>query len=250
MEILKFGTKKHDGPRLKGKQKLITGAVVAALFMAMAATAVYIVNKDSMTLRETVMVSIMGDKEEYKGTTKLKYRDSDGEVILQNEARSLLLSGAPVYCMESGDAVLSRKMIYSNYETGLVRRVNHFARVSVSDGVVSIRTGGKKEHQLNGGYLFDGMNTYLFLEPVTVSWGGETLELAPLSYISVFNQKGFYYYSQEDRAADYVSSGEETVRAASADGGYSLNMSGDIADLDSGKSFLLSPSPDAFELLK
>lgn len=249
MEILKFG-KKNDGPRLKGKQKMITGAVVAALLAAMAATAIYIANKDSMTIREPVMVSIMGEKEEYKGTTKLKYRDSDEEVILQNGSRTLLLSGVPVYCKESGDVVLSRKMIYSNYDTGLIRRVNHFARVSVSDGVARIRTGGRKEHQLNGGYLFDGRNTYLFLEPVTVSWGTENLELSPLSYISVFNKKGFYYYSQENKQAEYVSSGEEVVRAVSEGEQYSLNMSSDIADLDSGKSFLLSPSPDAFELLK
>lgn len=249
MEILKFG-RKNDGPRLKGKQKLITGAVVAALFTAMAATAVYIANKDTMTIKEPVMVSIMGDKQEYKGVTRLKYREKDEEVILRNEARTLLLSGAPAYCMESGDAVLSRKMIYSNYETGLIRRVNHFARVSVSDSVASIRTGGKKEHQLNGGYLFDGMNTYLFLDPMTVSWGTDTLELSPLSCISVFNKKGFYYYSPEDGKADYVSSGEEIVRAEDEDHTYILNMSSDIADLDNGKSFLLSPSPDAFELLK
>lgn len=250
MEILKFGTKKHNGIRLKGKQRMITGAVVAALLAAMAATAVYIANKDTMTLKEPVTVSIMGEKEAYQGTTKLKYRDSDEEVLLQSGSRTLLLSGAPVYCMESGDVVLSRKMIYSNYDTGLIRRVNHFARVSVSDGVSSIRTGGKKEHQLNGGYLFDGRNTYLFLEPVTVSWGTETLKLSPLSCISVFNQKGFYYYSQEDKAAAYISSGEAIVRAAAEGNTYSLNMSSDIADLDSGKSFLLSPSPDAFELLK
>lgn len=232
------------------RQRLITGAVVSALLAALAATAVYIASKDNMTLRERTLVSIMGEKQEYRGTTRLKYQDSSGEVRLENGNRLLLLYGAPVYAMESGDVILSRKMIYSNYDTGLIRRVNHFARISCQDSVVSIRTGGKKDHQLNGGYLFDGENTYLFLEPVTVVWGDETLELSPLSCISVFNKQGFYYYSREDQAAAYISSEETVVKAVSEKGGYTLNMSSDIADLDNGKSFLLSPNPDAFELFE
>ncbi len=232
------------------RQRLITGAVVAALLAALAATAVYIASKDNMTIREKALVSIMGEKQEYRGTTRLKYQDSSGEVRLENGDRMLLLYGAPVYDLESGDVILSRKMICSNYETGLIRRVNHFARISCEDGVASIRTGGKKAHQLNGGYLFDGENTYLFLEPVTVVWGEETLELSPLSCISVFNKQGFYYYSKEEQTAAYISSGEDVVKAVAEKGGYTINMSSDIADLDDGKSFLLSPNPDAFELFE
>ena len=249
MEIRKPG-KKHDGPRSAGRQKMITLGVVTAVLIALAATAVYIANKDSITLREPVLVSMMGDKQEYHGTTRLVYQEEDGEVRLENGDRTLLLSGVPVYGKESGSAVLTRKMTYSNYETGLIRRVNHFARVSCADGVASIQTGGKKAHQLNGGYLFDGKNTYLFLEPMTVTWGKESLELAPLSFISVFNGQGFYYFSKEDQKASYVSDGENVVMAAAEKGGWTLNMSNDITELDNGKSFLLSPSPDAFELLE
>lgn len=235
---------------LKLRPGLITGWVVAALIVAASALVLYIINKDSLVLREPVMVSLLGEQQAYTGKTTLFYDDKTGEVTLKNENRSLLLSGAPVYCTESGSLVLSRKMAYSNYRTGLFGRVNHFAKISYKDDMASIYTGKGSGRQLKDGYLFDGKNTYLFLEPVTVSWGEERISLSPLSAITVYNQQGFYYYSYEDGASGYVSDKDSTVYGTAEDGRYVLNMSDDLVDLDSGKSMLLPPDPDMFELLK
>lgn len=236
--------------RLRLRPGLITGCVVAALIVAASAVAVYIINKDSLTLKEPVAVVLMGEQQAYTGKTILHYDDKTGEVTLKNKNRSLLLSGAPVYCRESESLVLSRKMAYSNYRTGLFGRVNHFAKISLENGMTSVYTGKKSGRQLKDGYLFDGKNTYLFLEPVTVTWGEESLSLRSLSVMTVYNQQGFCYYSYEDGQSGFIINKESPVYAAAGDGRYVLNMSNDMVDLDSGKSMLLPPNPDMFELLK
>lgn len=241
---------RSDAPRSKAAQRLVTAGAAIALAAVAGAALFYIGNKDSITLRETVLVSIMGDKQEYFEKTRLRYQEETGQVSLENQGRTLLLNGAPVYRMESGGLVLSTKMLYLNYATNVIGRVNHFAQVSEAGGIASIISGGRKEHQFNGGCLYDGDNTYIFLEPVTIVWGEDRLTLSPLSYIAVFNRQGFYYYSAADRQAAYVSSGEEMVKAAAGNGDYTLNLSNDIADMEDGRSFLLPPDPEAFEVLQ
>ncbi len=241
---------RNESPRSKAAQRLATAGAVLALAAVAGAALFYIGNKDSITLKETVLVSSMGDNQEYFGKTRLRYQEKTGQAVLENQGRTLLLNGAPVYRMESGGLVLSTKMLYLNYTTDMIGRVNHFAQVSEAEGIASIVSGGRKEHQFNGGCLYDGDDTYIFLEPVTVTWGEERLRLSPLSYIAVFNRQGFYYYSAEDRQAAYVSSEEETVQAAAENGDYTLDLSNDIADMEDGRSFLLPPDPEAFEVLQ
>lgn len=242
--------KRSEAPRSRAAQRMLTAFAALALAAVALAAVFYIANKDSMIIREPVLVSIMGDRQEYFEKTRLRYQDGTGQVSLENQGRTLLLNGAPVYRLETGDLIVTTEMLYVNYDTNVISRVNHFAQVSERDGIASIISGGKKEHQFSGGCLYDGENTYLFLEPVTVTWGEEQVKLAPLSYMTVFNKQGFYYYSVADRQAAYVSSNDALVQAKAEKGGYQFNLSNDIADMEDGRSFLLPPNPDAFDVLQ
>lgn len=231
-----------------GRERAATAAVVIALAAAVIAAASYIMNKDSLTVREDLFVSMMGDQVTFKGKSRLTYDKDSGSVIISG-GRDLILQGVPVYYEKEPALLLSRQMIYTDYTAGIIRRVNYFTEVR-KDQEISISTDGKKQKKVDGGYLYDGRDVYLFLEPVKVTWGDRQLELEPLSFLAVFNKQGFYYYSYGDQGAEYVESGKEIVRAASDSGEYVLNMSNDIVDLTSGKSLLLAPDPESFEILK
>ena len=232
------------------KQRIATASVVAALAAAAAVSFIFIQKKDTLALRGNYQVSLMGERKDYSGKIRLVYDKKTGNVTLQNEERSLFLGGVPVYSAGDREAVLSSSMIYTNYDTEMIGRVNHFARVSWADSISRIHIGGKKDREYNGGYLYDGRDIYLFLEPMTLRWGEETLSLSPLSYASVVNKQGFYYYDPASGQSGYISSGEQGVRATDEKGIYDLNLSQDMADLKDGKSLLLPPEPEAFGLLE
>lgn len=232
------------------KQRIATVCVVAALVAAAAASFIFIRKKDTLVLRGSYQVSLMGERKDYSGKSSLIYDKKTGNVTLKNGNRSLFLAGVPVYKAGEREAVLSSSMIYMNFDTEIIGRVNHFARLSWADAISRISVGGKREREYNGGYLYDGRDIYLFLEPMTLKWGEETLDLSPLSYVSVANKQGFYYYDPASEQSGYILSGEEAVRAGDEKGMYDLDLSRDIADLSGGKSMLLPPDPEAYDLLK
>lgn len=234
------------------KERVATGCVIGALVVAAAAAVFFIQKKDSLVLKGAFTVSLMGTEQEYYGKVKLAYDKKTKEVTLHNDSRSLPLLGVPVYRKEgeSASVVLSRSMIYTNYRTEVISRVNHFGRLSYEGQIGKISTDGKKRKEVNGGYLFDGKDIYLFLEPMTLSWGEESMELSPLSFVSVSNKQGFYYYDCEKQESGYISSGEAVVTAADSQESYELNMSNDIAALPDGKTLLLPPNPESFELFQ
>ncbi len=258
-KILRNRQKETEGEKRPRTMKdwIATACVTGALVVAAAAALVFIRNKDSLVLTDSLVVSMMGSKQEYHGRTQLVYDKDSGEVTLKNRDRSLLLLGVPVYQKASDEenggitgAVLTRQMIYTNYNTKVIGRINHFGRISYENQIGAISTDGKRKRDVNGGYLFDGANLYLFLEPMKVTWGEETMELSPMSFIAVFNKQGFYYYDCQSDDAGYVSSGESVVRASDQQETYTLNMSNDIVDFQDGKSLLLPPNPESFRLFE
>ena len=232
------------------KQRAITAAVVAALTAAVIAAAVYIINKDSLIIKEPARVSMMGDNMDFYGSTRLRFNKDKKRVSLENGGRTLILQGVPVYYLNKKAVVLSQQMIYTNYETSTMKRVNYFAKVEDHGQLMTISPDGRKEKEIHGGYLYDGKNIYLFLEPVTVSWGTEKMSLDAMSYIAVVDKQGFYYYSYGNEKAEYVESGENIVFAQADTGAYSLNLSKDIVDIRGGSSLLLPPDPESFEVLR
>lgn len=229
------------------KQWAVTAAVTAALSAAVISAAVYIINKDSLTLKEPVRVSMMGENQDFFGDSTLRLDKVTEKIDLENGPRRVALQGVPVYSREEEALTLSTRMIYTNFSNGVLRRVNYFARVEKDGGVMKICTDGRHIREVGGGYLHDGKNVYLFLEPVTVAWGEKSLSLAPLSYMAVFDGQGFYYYSYEDENGAYVSLEDESVTAGG--NGYMLDLTKDMAELDSGKHLLLPPEPEAFDPL-
>ena len=212
------------------RNRAATVLTIAACILAAASAVFFIRNKDTLTLKEPLTISIMGENQSFYGTTRLVYDKDSKEVTLKNGDRTKLLSGIPVYKKEGGGVILSRAM--TGYD----------------DQIASLSTDGKKEQQVNGGYLYDGKNGYLFLEPVTVTWEDQELSLPPLSYAAVFNKQGFYYYDAEQETGAYIVSGSAVVSATDHRDTFCLNMSNDIVDLTGGTSLLLPPDPGSFPL--
>ncbi|MDO4438752.1 MAG: hypothetical protein Q4B86_04820 [Eubacteriales bacterium] len=240
-----------------GKRQLkISVSVIAALLIAALSAAFFINKKDTINIKEPVFISTMGQKQSYRQGCKLKYNKDDMKTELIAEDRSFSLNSIPVYYENKEALVLSAPMIFSNYSADMVKKVNHFAIIKKEGDICSISTDGRKYKEVGNSWLHDGGDVYLFLEPVTVSWGEnenmKSLRLSPLSYIAVFNNQGFYYYSYQDKQSEFVQSGEDIVYAKPDSGDYTLNMSNDIADIHifNNLSMLLPPSPDGFGILE
>lgn len=94
--------------------------------------------------------------------------------------------------------------------------------------------------------MFDGKDTYLFLEPMTVSVNGRTLQLPALSYVEavyggyvmVFN------YETKDCFVE-LSDGSGTAQPPSGD--YEISLLGDSMTMHDGSRSLLATEPSLFD---
>lgn len=233
--------------KIKRSRALTVGAVIA-LLGAIYAVWVFLGNKDILVINEDLQISMIGTIEDYKGKTKMHYEN--GAMQFENGTTKLTLQGVPVYYKDQDKVILTKSMIFTNYDTSTLNRVSYLTTLQKNDNVFEITIEKNKERTVSGGYLFDGKNTYLFLDPVTVTWNDMVLELAPLSYIYVANKQCFYYYSSDTKEADYIEIESGAVLAEEQTGKYVLNLSQDMVDLPNGKSLLLMSNPEAIDLMK
>lgn len=231
------------------KEWKITLGVVGALAIAVGLSVSYIVNKDSLTLKEPVKISVLGESFTYTGKTKLTYED--GRMYMTNRAtdQRISLMNIPVYIEGEEKLILTQVMSYNSVSPNQTRKLNYFASVTENEGVYTLSPDGRKGSDVKGGLLFDGKNTYIFLEPMTVTWGENSVELEPMSYMTVVRGQYFYYYSAGDGISGYEVFDQGLVTAENQDKTYTVNLSADL--LESGDSTLmLVPNPEVLELFE
>lgn len=233
--------------KFSARELKITLAVVAALIAGIIAAVVYISNKDSIRVKQPVYFSVMGEVFEYTGTSKLTYEENRMYFTNQGQEDPIDLMSIPLYIQDQDRLKLTQVMSYSNFDPKAIGKLNYFADISMEGDVFTLSADGKRGRDVKGGYLFDGKNTYLFLEPMTVTYGEKTLELGPLSYITVVRGNYFYYYSYGDQKAGYEVFDQGQIMAVNQADTYTLNLTADLVEPADGKIQMLVPNPEVLD---
>lgn len=234
------------------KEKIITAAVIAALAGTMAAALVYISHKDVVSVREPVFISYMGEAYEFEGKTTLRWDKKQNLMYLENRSldSSLPMMGMPVYSENRDSLIVTSMMSYTNPDTNYIRRLSYFGKAAWSGQNCTLSVKGSRNTIVNGGYLFDGTNTWVFLEPVTVTIGDEEISLEPLSYIYVKNKEYLYYYSSGENKSVFEEWTGADIMADNSNGKWSLNLSRDLLVPEDGRIQMLIPNPEILDVVQ
>jgi hypothetical protein len=220
---------------------ILAAIVVAVVFIVM--------RLGTYSIHEPVYRFENGARYDYAGTTELKRNDEDEAIYLQNQGESVLLEDAPIYYTDNATSVLlPRQMIYVDPATLRTGRTGYNTLVQIdSEGKGTALINGDKV-DVDKGFFFDGSNTYVFLEPVTISWNGQTVELGPLSYAIVYYNLRVEFYSADGKTIVVEQTGDMRVQAESADGGFKIDLGTDIMNTGKGESLLIT-RPDLLDYL-
>jgi hypothetical protein len=221
---------------------LILAAIVAAIVLIVMRLGAY-------SIDEPIYRFENGARYDYAGATELKRNDESGGIYLKNKDENILLESAPLYYEDdAGSILLPQQMIYVDPATLRTGRTgyNTFVHVDGSGEGTALVNGEKVG--VDKGFFYDGSNTYVFLEPVTVSWGGQTIELGALSYAIVHYNLRLELYSADGETIVVEQTGDARVQAAPADGGFSIDMGTDVMTTGKGES-LLTTRPDLLDYL-
>lgn len=156
------------------------------------------------------------------------------------------LNNLPIYYADRRSAVLPRNMIYFAPRTKVQARVDFFSEILCSEnGTVRLLRDGKGS-VLNQGFLYDGNDLYLFLEPIVLHFNGYALELPALSYVEAVYGGTVMVFNYETKE-QLMESPQGDVTAEIEGGDYTISLMGDSMSLHDGTKSLLFTRPDLLE---
>ena len=183
---------------------------------------------------------------QYFGGAELNYSsdavfrdEKDGIRVTDTNGKSPIVDTPLLYKGET-KLTLPCNMILMVPSEGMgVKRINYFTTVSENAGRVTF-SADNKVAQSYGGFLYDGNDLYIFLEP-TVLYIGEVMEieLPALSYAKVRYAQSVEYHNSETDEDKVVGINEVEV-TASIKSGYMLNLCKDVIYTNAGESLLFS----------
>lgn len=207
-------------------------------FVAIVALIVYLAMQiGTVTYNEPLYRMDNGLTFSYEGTTRIR-RTDDG-FFLRNAGAEEALPTSPIY-FENRDAILlADQMVLVRPELeNMSGKTGYFMEVVESGGKYTARID-RKNVEIDEGFLFDGMNMYVFLEPTTISWRDQSIELEPFSYAIVhYNLRLEIYPLGGEPVIEQT--GEVLVEAQPKGASYSIDLSKDILRGEQGEMLLFT----------
>jgi hypothetical protein len=152
----------------------------------------------------------------------------------------------PIYYAEERTLVLPCDMVYYDPRGNVGAKMDYFTelRYDGSGGVTAARGGAARA--LDAGFLYDGEDTFVFLEPMRVRFNGYEIELSAMSYAEAVYDGSVTLYDRE--------SGEFTMEAPkgsavceSAGGDYTVSLLSDYFEKADGSRLLLFTKPELLD---
>jgi hypothetical protein len=219
---------------------MILPIVVCAIVVVVV---VFIVSRIGVyTIDEPVYRFENGVKHQYTGTTEIKRDEENAAITLTNGGRSEVLENVPIYYEDDQRRILlPPQMVYVDPWTQRTGNTGYNAEVSIANPRTVVVSG--KSVPIGEGFIYDGENTYIFLDPMTIEYGGKTIDLPPLSYAMVYYDLRIEIYTPDGETAIVEQTGPVRVNADSkdtTDGGYHVDLSMHIMRSKNGETLLIT----------
>ena len=187
--------------------RLLSLGIMAAVLVIAVLVLIFKRDMDSVVLKDGAY-NYFGDvKVEYTGKCRVQYTDK--EVTIRDENGTQTLNSKPLY-QPDGMALLP--FDYAWYAGNA------------------------------GGYLFDGVDTYIFLENTELRWDGGSVEVPALSYAVARYGNTLQYFDYAAGTSTVVQTGESELTASFANGDV-LDMGTDTMKKANGTWYLLVARP-------
>lgn len=238
-------TVKKRSERPKRRKRLSRRERLMLLIPAVAAVVAFTLDRGSTyTFKGTARQYYAGNAAAVESGTKLK-RSQKGETLLVKGGQSIQ-TDLPIYPTDSRRVVLPTDMVFVAPRSDKFYRMSYFTEVECQPGGTVIARRGNDRATVEQGFLFDGKDTYLFLEPMTVSVNGRTLQLPALSYVeAVYGGYVMVFNYETKECFVELSDGSGTAQPPSGD--YEISLLGDSMTMHDGSRSLLATEPSLFD---
>lgn len=168
--------------------------------------------------------------------------------VIRNNNTMTVLADTPLYVENENKILLPNVISIVQPKISLTNRVANLTWLYEKDGKYYVEND-KIKLTVSDFFLYDGKNTYLFFEPVTITWDQNSLELSPFSYINVKYNQSITVFNRETKDYKEITTGICNVMT-SMDCGATINLSMDILTKEDGQEQMLFLQPNLLEDLQ
>jgi hypothetical protein len=223
-------------PRFPGRPAALLVLAIAAAALV-AAVAWYIQQLNVYKADEETYHFDMGRRFRHAAGARIRVTD-DGAFLTEPAGGEYPLGTNPVFFAGEDRAVLTASFLAVTGD-GRQGRVPYFSELLLTEeGPVLF--DGKKEIPMDGGFLFDGVNTYLFLEAGTLVCGDKAYPLTPGTSVTVVYSVRAELYPYNGDAGLMIDTVGPTDVTALLEGGYSADLGKDILRYDNTEMLLFT----------
>ena len=212
------------------------------LCVAIVAGVIFVGNSINVfTIKEPIFRFDTGVRLDYTGRTTIERDDESGVLTLKNNGKKEVLDSAPIYFSENKNKILlpaQKIVVYPKVKKWGKSGFNTvIERDSNGSYIANVRG---HEVDVTDSFLYDGNNTYVFLEPMTLTIGSEEVVMPAFSYAYVYYNLRVELYTQDNSINIVVQTGEELVFATPIDLSYEIDLSKDILRTPEGEILLIT----------
>jgi len=182
--------------------------------------------------------------------SEASFRDNNKQALeISDSQGKRQATDTPIIHKGESKVTLAKNMIlmvpFDNYD---VSRVNRFATLEGTGERITITMERKKTSRY-GGFLYDGIDQYIFLESTELTAGNNVIKLPPLSYAIVKYGKSVEYHNSVTGEYNFIPCDEIEVTVKLLTSGDILKLDKDIICIN-GQDTLLYSAVDNVEVIE
>ncbi len=224
----------------KVKGLLISFLVFVVAMMAIGVAMWVTVDAKTVKPEAELYQYFLGIRFDYGQESALDIQDN-GRVTITHDYGQAVTDSSPLYYQDQDRFILTAAMNFVNPYSATEAYVPIFGEFYLENTIAYY--DDLEPVEILRGFLFDGSNTYIFLEPMTFKWGGRSQEVAAFSFATVSSSGSVILYDYGTQELSQINTGSYEVTAVNLLKTYTLSLSYDSVVMDNGSEQLLYTAP-------
>lgn len=177
------GRSRGKSSKLKSKKSwLISLAAAAAAVLVIVSAMAALRGRDTLTIKEPAYLCINGTRTDLGAGATLYHKDDSTTIRFSGKKYSL--ETTPVITADESSIIMQRSSSWNRIDDDCIYRLDYFTTISRDEEGILIKRRQKESRDISG-FIYDNSDTYVFLEPVTLSYNDQVRELEPMTIVQV-----------------------------------------------------------------
>lgn len=239
--------KSRKKEKLKPRDILLI-VIPAAAALAAVVVALTFVNKATRQVVPEAAHQYYMDAERSIGAGTVISKNDSGQTVLGDSKGDGYLAELPVYYDAREAFMVTEDMVYVDPRIDSELRVDHFTEFYKDKFGVIHAKKTDADQKVYDGFLHNGKDMYIFLEPVKVEVDGTSSEYPALSYIEGKYGESVKIFNYDTKESEVVKTTTE-IRVTPVDKTYTVLIFHDMLEMPDGSRRLLFSAPDQLDPL-